>query len=88
MRPRLDAMTRARLVCSASNYLLGFTPLTYGPYLVGTVAGMSVWSIVYASLGGAGRVLLQQRQASLADVLHGMSPCHSSVFFSAEGPGS
>lgn len=30
-----------------------------GPLVVGTVAGMSVWSILYASLGGASRSLLE-----------------------------
>lgn len=30
-----------------------------GPLVVGTVAGMSVWSILYASLGGASKVLLE-----------------------------
>lgn len=43
---------------SASNYLLGLTPLPLPPYLVGTAAGMAIWSIVYASLGGASRSLL------------------------------
>lgn len=45
--------------CSASNYLLGLTPVQLGPLVVGTVAGMSVWSILYASLGGASRTLLE-----------------------------
>jgi hypothetical protein len=44
---------------SASNYLLGLTPVQLGPLVVGTVAGMSVWSILYASLGGASKVLLE-----------------------------
>lgn len=47
-----------RAPCSASNYLLGLTPLPLAPYLVGTVAGMGCWSVVYASLGGASRSLL------------------------------
>ncbi len=46
-------------VCSASNYLLGLSPLRYAPYISGTLAGMAVWSTVYASLGGASRTLLQ-----------------------------
>lgn len=45
--------------CSASNYLLGLTPVELGPLVIGTVAGMSVWSILYASLGGASKALLE-----------------------------
>lgn len=45
---------------SASNYLLGLTPLPMAPYLAGTAAGMAAWSLVYASLGGASRSLLQK----------------------------
>jgi hypothetical protein len=44
---------------SASNYLLGLTPVELGPLVLGTVAGMSVWSILYASLGGASKALLE-----------------------------
>ena len=44
---------------SASNYLLGLSPLRFAPYITGTLAGMAVWSTVYASLGGASRALLQ-----------------------------
>lgn len=44
---------------SASNYILGMTPLPTTPYLLGTAIGMAVWSVVYASLGGASRALLQ-----------------------------
>ncbi|GLC45262.1 hypothetical protein PLESTB_000719100 [Pleodorina starrii] len=43
---------------SASNYVLGLTPLQLPAFLGGTVAGMSVWAVLYASLGGAGRSLL------------------------------
>ncbi|KAK9825428.1 hypothetical protein WJX81_005382 [Elliptochloris bilobata] len=43
---------------SASNYLLGLSPLRFAPYITGTLAGMAVWSTVYASLGGASRALL------------------------------
>ena len=46
-------------MCSASNYLLGLSPLRFAPYITGTLAGMAVWSTVYASLGGASRTLLQ-----------------------------
>ena len=45
---------------SASNYLLGLTPLPVGPYLTGTIVGMSFWSVVYASLGGASRAVLSR----------------------------
>ncbi|WIA33435.1 hypothetical protein OEZ86_006567 [Tetradesmus obliquus] len=44
---------------SASNYLLGLTPVQLAPMLLGTVTGMTVWSILYASLGGASRSLLE-----------------------------
>jgi uncharacterized membrane protein YdjX (TVP38/TMEM64 family) len=44
---------------SASNYLLGLTPLPVAPYLTGTLVGMSFWSVVYASLGGASRAVLR-----------------------------
>ncbi len=43
---------------SGSNYILGLTPINLGAYISGTVAGMTVWSIAYASLGGASRSLL------------------------------
>lgn len=45
---------------SASNYVLGLSPLPLAPYLTGTFIGMSFWSVVYASLGGASRVLLSK----------------------------
>lgn len=38
---------------------MGLTPVQLGPLIVGTVAGMSVWSILYASLGGASKALLE-----------------------------
>jgi uncharacterized membrane protein YdjX (TVP38/TMEM64 family) len=44
---------------SASNYLLGMTPLPYPAFFTGTIAGMAVWSCVYASLGSASRSLLK-----------------------------
>ena len=34
-----------------------------GPLVVGTVAGMSVWSILYASLGGASKALLESGES-------------------------
>ena len=44
---------------SASNYILGLTPLPLPAFMGGTVIGMGVWSVVYSSIGGAGRSLLQ-----------------------------
>ena len=58
-------------VCSASNYLLGLTPLQYPPFIVGSVGGMAVWAVIYASIGGAGRTLLQSG-VSLNDVFAGV----------------
>jgi hypothetical protein len=52
-------LTLCLAACSASNYLLGLTPVELGPLVIGTVAGMSVWSILYASLGGASKALLE-----------------------------
>ncbi len=43
---------------SASNYVLGLTPLELPAFVGGTVAGMGVWSVLYASLGGASRSLV------------------------------
>jgi len=40
---------------SASNYILGLTPLPLPAFMGGTVIGMGIWSVVYASIGGAGR---------------------------------
>lgn len=45
---------------SASNYVLGLTPISLPAFLGGTVAGMSVWAVLYASLGGASRALLDR----------------------------
>jgi uncharacterized membrane protein YdjX (TVP38/TMEM64 family) len=59
--------------CSASNYLLGLTPVQLAPMLLGTVTGMSVWSILYASLGGASRSLLEGG-ADLEVLLEGAAP--------------
>lgn len=47
------------VACSASNYLLGMTPLEIPAFMTGTVAGMTVWGCVYASIGGASRSLLK-----------------------------
>lgn len=44
---------------SASNYVLGLTPVQPLAFVGGTVVGMTVWSILYASLGGTSRVLLE-----------------------------
>eukprot|EP00884_Botryococcus_braunii_P019407 jgi/Botrbrau1/614/Bobra.0161s0010.1 len=72
---QVTAVTLLRLTpvipFSASNYLLGMTPLPYWPFLCGSIAGMSVWSVIYASLGGASRALLEQGvepQLLLADL--------------------
>lgn len=54
-----DVLTSDDVACSASNYLLGATPLKFSAYLVGSVAGLSFWCAVFASLGGAGRDLLE-----------------------------
>jgi uncharacterized membrane protein YdjX (TVP38/TMEM64 family) len=45
---------------SASNYMLGLSPLPMTPYVTGTVAGMFFWSCIYASFGGASRALLRR----------------------------
>lgn len=45
---------------SASNYILGLSPLPIIPYLGGTMGGMAFWSAVYSSLGGASRSLLRR----------------------------
>ncbi|KAK9809356.1 hypothetical protein WJX73_008451 [Symbiochloris irregularis] len=80
---QVTAVTLLRLTpiipFSASNYLLGFTPLGYVPYMTGTLAGMTVWSTVYASLGGASRVLLQEHQTSLESVLAGVGDTLSMI---------
>lgn len=55
------------LPASASNYVLGLSPLPLAPYLAGTAAGMAFWSLFYASLGGASRSLL--RSGTDPDVL-------------------
>jgi uncharacterized membrane protein YdjX (TVP38/TMEM64 family) len=53
---------------SASNYMLGLSPLPMTPYVTGTVAGMFFWSCIYASFGGASRALLR-RGANPDDLL-------------------
>lgn len=45
---------------SASNYVLGLTPVQFPAFLAGTVMGMSVWSVLYASLGAGARRLLDR----------------------------
>jgi hypothetical protein len=51
--------------------VLGLSPLPLAPYLAGTVAGVGFWAVVYASLGGASRSMLNHRDpdALLADLL-------------------
>ena len=46
------------LFCSASSYLLGLTPLPFKPFFVGTIAAMSIWGPLYASIGAASKALL------------------------------
>lgn len=43
---------------SASNYLLGLTPIQQQAFIGGTLVGMSFWSVLYTSLGAASRRLL------------------------------
>jgi len=43
---------------SASNYLLGLTPLPFLPFFGATLVGMSPWAVLFATLGQAGRSLL------------------------------
>jgi hypothetical protein len=61
--PALDAEQAEPLASpphrSATNYLLGLTPVQLPAFVLGTFAGMSVWSVLYASLGGASRALLE-----------------------------
>lgn len=56
---------------SASNYILGVTPLQYPAFVGATVTGMTVWAVLYASIGGASRSLLT-RGVSLEGVLADM----------------
>lgn len=44
---------------SASNYVLGMTPVRFPVFFGATVLGMIVWSVLFASIGAAGRVLLE-----------------------------
>lgn len=43
------------LPCSASNYLLGATPLKFSAYMVGSAVGLSFWCTLFAAVGSAGR---------------------------------
>ena len=61
--------------CSASNYLLGLTPVQLAPFAAGTLSGMAAWCSVYGTLGGAGRSVLKQG-TSLDALLSGMI-CHA-----------
>ena len=67
---------------SASNYVLGLTPVQYPAYLGGTVLGMSVWSVLYSSLGAGARRLLD-RGVDLSTIFSGGSdqflPCFLSL---------
>jgi len=44
---------------SASNYLLGLSPIPFTPFFVGTLLGMTPWAVALTSLGRASRSLLQ-----------------------------
>ena len=46
------------------------TPLEIPAFMTGTVAGMSVWGCVYASIGGASRSLLKSGM-DLEEVVNG-----------------
>ena len=43
------------MLCSASNYLLGATPLKFNAYLLGSLVGLSFWCTLFAAVGSAGR---------------------------------
>eukprot|EP00191_Tetraselmis_sp_GSL018_P007048 CAMPEP_0177598100 /NCGR_PEP_ID=MMETSP0419_2-20121207/12127_1 /TAXON_ID=582737 /ORGANISM="Tetraselmis sp., Strain GSL018" /LENGTH=366 /DNA_ID=CAMNT_0019090439 /DNA_START=684 /DNA_END=1785 /DNA_ORIENTATION=- len=43
---------------SASNYVLGLSPLPFLPFFAATLTGMTPWALLFASIGGAGRSLL------------------------------
>lgn len=45
---------------SASNYLLGLSPLPFLPFFGATAIGMTPWALLFASLGNAGRKLLNR----------------------------
>lgn len=49
------------------------TPLELPAFMTGTVAGMSVWGLVYASLGGASRSLLKSGM-DLEELIGGETP--------------
>eukprot|EP00892_Ulva_mutabilis_P005612 jgi/Ulvmu1/3422/UM016_0041.1 len=57
---------------SASNYVLGLTPVPYPPFIGATIVGMAVWSTLLASLGAAGRTLLTSG-ADFSEVLEQVS---------------
>ena len=59
--------------CSASNYLLGLTPVQLAPFAAGTLSGMAAWCSVYGTLGGAGRSVL--KQGTSLDALLAGEPC-------------
>lgn len=50
------------------------TPLEIPAFMTGTVAGMTVWGCVYASIGGASRSLLKSGM-DLEEVVNGRQIC-------------
>ncbi len=56
MNPPLSSPLHPR---SATNYLLGLTPIGLPAFVCGTIGGMAMWAVLYASLGGASRSLLE-----------------------------
>lgn len=48
---------------SASNYVLGLSPISFPVYFTATALGGSIWASVYASLGAASRALLARGAA-------------------------
>jgi len=66
-------------LCSATNYLLGATPLKFPAYLVGSLAGLTFWCSIYATLGGAGRELLNVCFPFLLLPIYAIDICHAGM---------
>ena len=56
------------------------TPLPLPAFLAGTLAGMSVWSVVYASLGGASRLGFKRKESDICCPLTVPSKCLQDVW--------